>query len=80
MGQCAADSDQGASKGGSLFLHTKGHHSKRVFFYFIYTIHYINVTYIFLLCRVKNKPCDRESDHAFILGSMDCTVQYSQKQ
>jgi hypothetical protein len=24
--------------------------------------------------QVKNKPCDRGSEHAFILGSMVCTV------
>ncbi len=24
--------------------------------------------------QVKNKPRDEESEHAFILGSMDCTV------
>ncbi len=24
--------------------------------------------------KVKNKPCDGEAEHAFILDSMDCTV------
>jgi hypothetical protein len=24
--------------------------------------------------QAKNKACDREMEHAFILGSMDCTV------
>jgi hypothetical protein len=27
--------------------------------------------------QVKNKPCDGETEHAFILGSMDCTVANS---
>ncbi len=29
---------------------------------------------IFSPLQVKNKPCDRETEHAFILGSMDCMV------
>jgi hypothetical protein len=32
---------------------------------------------IFLPVQVKNKPCDRGTEHAFILGSMDCTVANS---
>jgi hypothetical protein len=24
--------------------------------------------------QIKNKLCDRETDHAFIIGSMNCTV------
>jgi hypothetical protein len=43
-----------------------------------------NILYMLLYCgflkntfsplQVKNKPRDEESEHAFILGSMDCTV------
>ncbi len=29
---------------------------------------------VFSPLQVKNKPCDRESEHAFILGSMVCMV------
>jgi hypothetical protein len=29
---------------------------------------------IFSPLQVKNKPHDTKSEHAFILGSMDCTV------
>ncbi len=32
---------------------------------------------IFSHMQVKNKPCDREMEHAFILGSMDSTVANS---
>ncbi len=27
--------------------------------------------------QVKNKPCDRETEHAFILGSLDCTATHT---
>jgi hypothetical protein len=29
---------------------------------------------VFILVTIKNKPPDRESEHTFILGSMDCRV------
>ncbi len=30
---------------------------------------------IFSPLQVKNKPCDGELEHAFILASMDCTIE-----
>ncbi len=57
--------------------------SKSLFFFtFISATHAIN-TCAYLLCyvnnifsslQVKNKPRDRETEHVFILGSMDYTV------
>ncbi len=34
-------------------------------------VKYISVKYIYPL-QVRKKPCDGETEHAFILGSMDC--------
>ncbi len=82
----AVDSEHGASKGGRSLLLTKSHHYKKEGYLltFTKTTHAINIMYmlpyctskkyIFSLLQGKNTPLDRDLDHGFILGLMDCRV------
>ncbi len=70
--------------------HRRKHQVWGLFIHYIYIKHYKNTTYaitfnIYFSCcvpkentfsplQVKNKTCDRDKEHVFILGSMDCTV------
>ncbi len=59
------DSEHGAGKGRNSQLHTRSFQSKRV----VYTFKYLqNAT------NAIKKPHGGETEHALILGSMDCTV------
>ncbi len=81
-GSGAVDNDHGTSRGRSLQPPTNSYILVRELFIYwnickfvhsclVQKVKYISVKYIYPL-QVRNKPCDGETEHAFILGSMDC--------
>ncbi len=80
--KAAKNGAYGTSKGRSSPIRQKATIlSNRVIFILTNTTHALNIMYMLLcyvskkyslLCRLKNTPRDRETEHAFILGSLDC--------